>query len=82
MWETWAPWNLTWAIAVKIGKVDGMNPVRGIVMLLAAVFAAWKGWKIHSGSHAWMAYGLAVAALAMAVWHFTREPESRRELER
>jgi hypothetical protein len=25
---------------------------------------------------------LAVAALAMAVWHFTREPESRRELER
>jgi hypothetical protein len=54
------------------GKVDAMNHVRGFVMLLAAGFAVWKGWKIHSGPHAWMAYGLAVAALALAVWHLTR----------
>jgi len=49
-----------------------MNPVRGFVMLLAAAFAAWKGWKIHTGMHAWEAYGLAVLALGMAVWHLTR----------
>jgi hypothetical protein len=49
-----------------------MNPVRGFVMLLAAGFATWKGWKIHTGPHAWEAYGLAVLALGMAVWHLTR----------
>jgi hypothetical protein len=49
-----------------------MNPVRGFVMLLAAGFAAWKGWRIHTGPHAWMAYGLAAAALGLAVWHLTR----------
>jgi len=54
-----------------------MNPVRGFVMLLAAAFAVWKGWKIHTGTHAWEAYGLAVLALGMAVWHLTRKAESR-----
>ncbi len=47
-------------------------------MLLAAGFALWKGWKIHTGSHAWMAYGLAAAALALAVWHLTRPADGRR----
>ena len=55
-----------------------MNHVRGFVMLLAAGFAVWKGWKIHSGPHAWMAYGLAAAALALAVWHLTRKTEGLR----
>jgi hypothetical protein len=41
-------------------------------MLVAAAFAVWKGWRIHSGPHAWLAWGLAVLALGMAVWHFTR----------
>jgi hypothetical protein len=59
-------------------KVDAMNRVRGFVMLLAAAFAAWKGWKIHIGSHAWMAYGLAALALGMAVWHLTRKPDAPR----
>jgi len=54
-----------------------MNPVRGIAMLMAASFAAWKGWQIHSGYHAWLAYGLAVLAFGMAVWHLTRKPERR-----
>ena len=47
-------------------------------MLLAAGVALWKGWRIHSGHSAMLAYGLAVLALAMAVWHFTRkEPRAR-----
>jgi len=54
-----------------------MNNVRGFVMLLAAGFAVWKGWKIHSGAHAWMAYGLAAAALAVAVWHLKRGTKGR-----
>jgi hypothetical protein len=57
------------------GKV---NYVRGIVMLLAAGVALWKGWRIHSGHSAVLAYVLAVLALAMAVWDFTRkEPRAR-----
>jgi hypothetical protein len=55
-----------------------MNHVRGIAMLLAAGFAVWKGWKIHSGPHAWMAYGLAALALGLAIWHLTRPADRRR----
>ena len=40
-------------------------------MIVAAVFALWKGWHLH-GQHALFAYLLAGLALAMAVWHFTR----------
>jgi hypothetical protein len=55
-----------------------MNHVRGFVMLLAAGFAAWKGWRIHTGAHAWEAYGLAALALGMAAWHLTRKaPKTR-----
>jgi hypothetical protein len=50
-----------------------MNHVRGVLMLLAAGFAAWKGWKIHSGTiRVDGVYGLAVLALGMAAWHLTR----------
>jgi uncharacterized membrane protein len=55
-----------------------MNHVRGFVMLLAAGFAVWRGWKIHTGTYAWMAYGLAVLALALAIWHLTRKPDAPR----
>jgi hypothetical protein len=50
-----------------------MNPVRGIVMILAAAIAFWKGWQIHRGETAVLAYGLGAMALAMGVWHLTRE---------
>jgi hypothetical protein len=43
-----------------------------MVMLLAAGFAGWKGWEIHHGERAMMAYGLAVLALGLGVWHLTR----------
>jgi sugar phosphate permease len=47
-------------------------------MLLAAALATWKGWQIHRGKWAVMAYLLGVVALAMAVWHLTRkEPRPR-----
>lgn len=46
--------------------------VRGFVMLIAAAVALWKGWQIHHGNRAILALVLAVLALGMAVWHFTR----------
>lgn len=53
-----------------------MNPVRGFVMLLAAAFAFYRGWHIHTGHTAVLAYILGALALAMAVWHFTRPADA------
>jgi|HubBroStandDraft_5_1064220.scaffolds.fasta_scaffold1982599_1 hypothetical protein len=47
-------------------------------MLLAAAVAIWRGWHIHNGRTALLAYTLAALALALAVWHFTRKPPQRR----
>ena len=47
-------------------------------MLLAAAVAGWKGWQIHNGERAAMAYGLAALALALGAWHLVRkEPASK-----
>jgi hypothetical protein len=50
-----------------------VNRIRGIVMLIAAALAIWKGWEIHRGEMAVLAYGLGALALAMGVWHLTRK---------
>jgi hypothetical protein len=52
-----------------------MNHVRGILMLIAAGIALWRGWKIHYGHYAWWAYGLGALALGLATWHLTRKPD-------
>ena len=46
-------------------------------MLLAAGIALWRGWKMHTGHYAMMAYGLGVLAMGLAIWHFTRKPDQR-----
>ena len=55
-----------------------MNQVRGVLMLVAAGIAIWKGWRIHTGTFAWTAYGLAALALGLAIWHLTRKTDARR----
>ena len=55
-----------------------MNQVRGMLMLIAAGIAFWRGWKIHAGPHALLGYGLGVLAFGLAVWHLTRKSEARR----
>jgi hypothetical protein len=57
----------------RAGERTHVNRIRGIVMLLAGGVAAWKGWQIHHGERAAMAYGLAVLALALGVWHLRRK---------
>jgi hypothetical protein len=55
-----------------------MNHFRGVLMLVASVFAFYKGWKIHTGSTALLGYGLGVMALGLAIWHLTRPAVQRR----
>lgn len=55
-----------------------VNRIRGIVMLIAGVLALGKGWQIHRGEMAVLAYGLGVMALALGVWHLTRKTPTAR----
>ncbi len=71
------------AQAEEAGRGDGredrhMNRLRGVLMLVAASVALWRGWKIHTGHIALMAYGLAAMALGLAVWHLTRNVDPPR----
>ncbi len=43
-------------------------------MLLAAAVALWRGWQIHHGRYALLAYGLALLAGVLGIWHLTRKP--------
>ena len=60
--------------AERMKRVSGerVNPVRGALMALAACVAFWRGWQIHTGRVALLAYALGVAALGLAMWHFRR----------
>jgi hypothetical protein len=51
-----------------------MQPFRGLLMLVAAGIAFYRGWKIHTGREALVAFGLGVLALGLALWHLTRAP--------
>jgi hypothetical protein len=56
-----------------------MNRVRGVLMIVAACVAFWKGWRIHANGHsALMACGLGVLALALAAWHLMRRSPAPR----
>ena len=50
-----------------------MNQMRGIIMLIAGGIALYRGWKIHYGPHALLAYGLGATAICLALWHLTRK---------
>lgn len=49
-----------------------MQPFRGVLMLVAAGIAFYRGWEMRHGERAWMAFGLGALALGLAVWHWTR----------
>ena len=55
-----------------------MDFARGIMMLMAAAFAFWRGFQLHRGEMALMAYGLGVLALALGIWHLTHRASQRR----
>jgi hypothetical protein len=55
-----------------------MNHLRGVLMLVAAGIAFWRGWKIHTGHVALLGYSLGTLALGLAIWHLTRKPDKPR----
>jgi len=54
-----------------------MQHFRGILMLIASGVAFYRGWKIHTGEYAVMAYLLGALALGVAIWHLTRKADRR-----
>jgi hypothetical protein len=72
-------------LLVELGRVRrepkggqrSMEHVRGFLMIAAAAIAFWKAWMLHAGPQFWLACGLGVLALSMAVWHFRRKGQSR-----
>jgi hypothetical protein len=47
-------------------------------MIVAAAIAFWKGWQIHRGETAALAYGLGAMALALGAWHLIQKPQRPR----
>jgi drug/metabolite transporter superfamily protein YnfA len=54
-----------------------MSRIRGIVMLIAGVFALYEAWRVLSGQRAVLALILGLVALALAAWHLTRKEPKR-----
>ena len=52
-----------------------MSMARGIVLFVLGVFALYKGWTIHTGQRAWLAYGLGLVAIALGVWRVMRRED-------
>jgi cytochrome c biogenesis protein CcdA len=52
-----------------------MNATRGILLFGLGVFALYKGWLIHTGQRAWLAYILGLVAIALGIWRLLRRPD-------
>ena len=51
-----------------------MNAFRAAMMFAVGMFAIYRGWVIHTGQSAWLAYGLGLIAIALGVWRLLRNP--------
>jgi hypothetical protein len=52
-----------------------MSAMRGIILFGLGVFSLYKGWTIHTGEKAWLAYGLGLVAIALGVWRLMRRED-------
>jgi hypothetical protein len=74
----WLEWMRPSQLEKPVTKGVRMNRIRGMLMLIAAVLAFWRGWQIHRGETAVLAYGLGAMALAVGAWHLTRKTTTPR----
>ena len=52
-----------------------MSAIRGVILFGMGVFALYKGWMIHVGQRAWLAYGLGFVAIALGIWRLLRRED-------
>lgn len=57
------------------GERITMSAFRGVLMFGLGLFALYRGWTIHTGERAWLAYGLGLLAIALGVWRLLRRPD-------
>ncbi len=55
-----------------------MSSMWGLILIVLGLAAIVRGFTLHGGERAMVAYGLGVAALALGAWHLTRRPVAPR----
>ena len=56
-----------------------MGPIRGVILIIFGILALYRGWTLHAGRQALLAYALGVLSLAIGGWRVTRGT-ARRQL--
>jgi hypothetical protein len=51
-----------------------MDAFRGVVLIVFGVLALYRGWTLHAGRTALLAYALGVVSLAIGAWRVTHKP--------
>ena len=55
-----------------------MGPIRGVILIIFGVLALYRGWTLHQGAPALLAYALGALSLAIGGWRVTRSTARRR----
>jgi hypothetical protein len=50
-----------------------MGQIRGVVLIIFGVLALYRGWTLHTGRTALLAYALGVVSLGIGAWRVTRK---------
>lgn len=55
-----------------------MGPMRGVILIVFGILALYRGWTLHAGAQALLAYGLGVVSLAIGGWRVSSRNARRR----
>jgi hypothetical protein len=55
-----------------------MGPMRGVILIIFGILAVYRGWTLHAGLQALLAYALGVVSLAIGGWRVSRRTARRR----
>ena len=54
-----------------------MGPMRGVILIVFGILALSRGWTLHAGAQALLAYALGVVSLAIGSWRVARRTSRR-----
>jgi hypothetical protein len=52
-----------------------MGPLRGVILIVFGLLALYRGWTLHTGRTALLAYALGVISLAIGAWRIAHKPQ-------